>query len=409
MKKQSSRAIGYNLLLINAFVYIASSAYGPYLSPYFTSRGINPIQLGVLFTIGPIASIFIQPFWAMISDRTGKRKHVLALVVLGTGLAMFSYYLGNTFLTYFIATLIVSIFLTAIIPLSDAIIINEASKTDFDFAKIRMGGTLGFSISVVLFGNLLKQKPDSLFFLSFLGYMVLLFFVLKLKTEDNGKLTTVKSKDLQNRINREGRRLREHSFHIFHSKMIFFVLAFAFISQLGLSFYWSFLGVYMVDMGYSQNTIGLINSVSALSEVPTLLFINRIIKKFGPMKILFASCIILSLRILLITQGSLTFILLAQLLQGISYMTIYFSCAVYINENVMPGKQSQGQSALTMIQTGLGSIIGNIAGGYLVDLMGIKSAYTFMSASILSTAIIIVAILAAYKRSTTQNLKSEEL
>jgi PPP family 3-phenylpropionic acid transporter len=106
MKHHSSRILLFDLLMINAFVYISSSFYGSFLSPYYSARGISSLEIGILLTIGPISSILIQPLWAMISDRTGRIKAVLALVTLGSAVSMFSYYLGSTFIMYFIASLL---------------------------------------------------------------------------------------------------------------------------------------------------------------------------------------------------------------------------------------------------------------------------------------------------------------
>lgn len=393
MNYASNKAIGYNLIMINAFVYIASSLYGPFQSAYFSSHGMNSVQIGILMTISPIASILIQPLWAMLSDRTGKRKTILSLVVLGSSFSIFSFYLGNTFLTYLIAAVLFSLFITSIVPLSDAIIIREANKINFDFAIIRMGGTLGFSIMVILAGRILVYRPNSLFFMGSLGYLLLLIFVLRLKEDPvPEKVSAAKIHDKVPLQRVRGIR------SIFQTRMIYFVLAFALISQIGLSFYWSFLGVYILDLGYGQSTLGWINCFAALSEVPTLVFINRLIRRFGAMKILLASCFILSIRVFLTTSGSLPVIFASQLLHGISYMTIYFSCAVYINDNVHPGKQSQGQSFLAIVQTGVGSIIGNIAGGYLVRQLGINPAYAFMAASIAGVALFIGSMQLLYGR-----------
>lgn len=378
MKHNPSRNILYNLVLINAFVYISSSLYGPFLSSYYSAGGISSIEIGILLTIGPITSILIQPLWAMASDRTGRRKAVLALVTLGSAAAMFSYYLGSSFVTYFIATLLVSVFSTSIVPLSDAIIIREAGRINYGFAQIRMGGTIGFSLTVVFAGSILKSYPDFMFFMGFIGYLLLFLFVMRLPADERA-LRKADSGTYGYTIRSRARDF----FDIFQSNTAYLILAYALISQIGLSFYWSFLGVYLHDSGYGQGILGWMNCASALSEIPALLLINRLIKKFGSIKILTSSCIILSLRIFLVTMGTLPFFFTAQILQGISYMTIYFSCAVYINDNVKPGKQALGQSALAITQMGIGSIIGNIAGGHLVGFLGIRNAYILMSIVIL--------------------------
>jgi PPP family 3-phenylpropionic acid transporter len=380
MKHHSSRILLFDLLMINAFVYISSSFYGSFLSPYYSARGISSLEIGILLTIGPISSILIQPLWAMISDRTGRIKAVLALVTLGSAVSMFSYYLGSTFIMYFIASLLLSVFSTSIIPLSNAIIIREAERINYSFSQIRMGGTIGYSISVVIAGIINKNNPDIMFFMGFIGYMLLFLFVMGLPADEitlrnAGSGTSVVKSSVRD------------VFDIFQSNTAYLILVYALISQLGLSFNGSFLGMFIRDAGYGHDILGWMNSASALSEIPILLLIMRLIKKFGSIRILTISCIILSLRMLIVSIGTLPFILLAQILQGMSSMAIYFSCVIYISENVKPGKQALGQSTLAFTQLGLGSIIGNIAGGYLVDILGIRNTFILISvATMLITA-----------------------
>ena len=59
---------------------------------------------------------------------------------------------------------------------------------------------------------------------------------------------------------------------IFTTSEIYYVLAFAFVSQMGLGFSGSFLGRYVVELGFGQGLVGVLSAVSALSEVPILLF-----------------------------------------------------------------------------------------------------------------------------------------
>ncbi|MDF2541433.1 MAG: ProP12 [Herbinix sp.] len=401
MKTKSANAIGFNLLMINTFLY-AASVYTPYLSAYYSQNGISAVKIGMLLTIGPVVSIFIQPLWALISDRTGRRKDVLSFVAAGSGLAIFSYYIGNTFLTFFIATILLTTFTTSIVPLSDAIIIKNSIKYQFDFAKIRMGGTLGFAISVILAGGFLTKKPSAQFLLGFIGYAILFFFTRRLSKEENEarSVSEVKVKQLDNP--------RERGIlSIFHTKQIYFVLAFALISQVGLSFYNAFINVYTLELGYSGRTIGIINCIAALSEVPILFIINKLVKKVGPMKLIFISCILMSIRIFVITGNAIACIYFGQMFQGITYMTIYYSCAIFISENVKHEKQSQGQSTLTIIQAGIGSIIGNIVGGFMVDLFGLRSSYLIMSLIVLITAGLIAMVMAIYQRKMNFRMAKE--
>jgi PPP family 3-phenylpropionic acid transporter len=394
MKKFTANKTGLNLLMINAFIYISFSMYTPYLSSYFSKAGINAVEIGILLTIGPVISILIQPIWAVISDKTGKRKVVLSIVVLGNALAILSFYIGKSFASFFIASTLLAVFNTSLVPLSDAIILRSAHKNQLDFSKIRMGGTIGYAVFVIFSGIIVRQNPDLAFVMGCISFFILFLFVRLLPKDETEKLsgnsipsTAGPSSDKQENASLMIMKSKRPSpFHIFESGQIYFLLVFAFISQVGLSFNYSFLGVYMLDMGLSEGTIGLINCISALSELPVLFLMNRVLKKLDTTKVAIIACLLLGLRIITVTGGSLPFVALSQTMHGLTFMTLYIGIAVFISKNVKPENQSRGQSILALIQTGIGSITGNILGGYLVDAYGLKAAYTTMTLLVVTVA-----------------------
>lgn len=395
MRKMTINKTGLNLLMINAFIYIAMAMYAPFMSSYYTKAGINAVEIGLLLTIAPVSSFLIQPMWAIISDRTGRRKDVLSIVVLGSALSILSYYIGKTFLSFFIASVLIAIFMTSIIPLSDAIILRSAAKNHLDFSKIRMGGTIGYAIFVIISGSIVRLNSEAAFIMGFFAFLCLLFFVRMLPKDDPEGIFPSSKPESRSLSDKQ----RKRSFlHIFESKEIYFILAFAFISQVGLSFHFSFLGVYMLDMGMSEGTIGFTNSIAALSELPVLFFMNRIMKKVRTDTIIFVACMLLGVRIILITGESLLFIILSQMLHGITFMTIYFSCAVFISKNVKPENQSKGQSILALLQTGIASIVGNILGGFLVDTYSLKAAYLMITLLVVTIAGLIALLQLIYRR-----------
>ena len=210
----------------------------------------------------------------------------------------------------FFATVVVTSFTTAVIPLSDAILIARSLKEGYSYSIIRLGGTLGYAVMTICAGMYLKTRPQMQFVFAFFAYMILFCFCIGLKEERNGQIVIneVVQENEQNRI--------------FKNRDVYIVLGLAFISQMGLSFYTGFIGPYILEKGYTQSTIGVINSISALSEVPVLFYINRMLKKYGTIKILFLSCFLMGIRILLPIRSGIIGIVLAQLLQGVTYTYI---------------------------------------------------------------------------------------
>lgn len=333
------------LFSINAIIYIASGFYTPFLSAYYAQKGIDAEKIGILLMIGPCVVLLTQRFWAKISDRTGKRKEVLLVTIVGSGFSMLLYYLGNSFLCMFFATVVVTSFTTAVIPLSDAILIARSLKEGYSYSIIRLGGTLGYAVMTICAGMYLKTRPQMQFVFAFFAYMILFCFCIGLKEERNGQIVIneVVQENEQNRI--------------FKNRDVYIVLGLAFVSQMGLSFYTGFIGPYILEKGYTQSTIGVINSISALSEVPVLFYINRMLRKHGTIKILFLSCFLMGIRILLPIRSGIIGIVLAQLLQGVTYMTMYYSCAVSIPVGVHLDHSVTYEIAVGGIRDGFPSVM----------------------------------------------------
>lgn len=354
------------LIGINSFFYISMSVYSPFLASYYAQKGITSGQMGILFSIGPVVTVLVQPQWAKISDLTGKRKLTLMVAVAGACLSILLYYLANGFYGFLIATIIFSCFSTALLPLSDAIIIPLSAEKRFNYARIRMGGTIGYAITVYIAGMVIRRFPDILFVMGFVMYLLMFLVVLRLP-KDSGTGKTALRRDKRKKKPAFGR--------IFQTKEAYFVLAFAFVYELGMSFASSFLSAYIAKLGYSQSAMGLASSISALSEIPILIFIDKLVDRFGIMKMVAFSSVMTGVRILCVSSGVLPVIMLSQMLQSVTYMTTYFCCVTYISRNVIEGKQAQGQSVLAKLQTGVAGIMGYLGGGYILNQIGYQKTY----------------------------------
>ena len=73
---------GLNLYLINGMYWITASLYLPFITMYFSQKGMDSMQIGILSALLPIASLTVQPLWAALADRTGRRRRVLILLNL---------------------------------------------------------------------------------------------------------------------------------------------------------------------------------------------------------------------------------------------------------------------------------------------------------------------------------------
>lgn len=382
-----------DLYVVNGMYWVTAAAFLPFIGAYYTSIGMTDGQVGVLAAVFPLAALVIQPFWAYLSDRTGKRKRMLLGLCAASGAAVLLFLRADSFWKCFFAIFLYAAFSTALLPLCDALVIEAAKKRGADFSRIRMAGTVSYAVAVVLIGALAGDSFRWIFLFGGISYAAYFLCCCGLREgadekipgcwmegKSSGYLEAEMPEDAPRKRQKAGRT------RLFRSRRIFAVLLFAFALQLGLMYHGTFLGVYLVDLGYDNGMIGVMNGVSALSEVPVLFLINRIRKKAGIMRLLFLAVALCALRLFLVSTGDVAWMIPAQLLQGPSYMVSYFCCVMYVSENVLNGKISQGQSLLTMVQTGLGAICGSLVGGFAAERLGTQAGFLAVGCMILVLA-----------------------
>ena len=373
------------LFLINVSFWVACGSCAPFISAYYKRIGLSFTQIGVLLAIGPIFAIFIQPLWAMLSDRTGKRKLLLILLALCTAGAYLLYYLGASFAVCLLAVLVVSLFSLALLPLCDALVIDRANAYGFPFARIRIGGTLGYAAMVFGAGMFLEKFDGAQFAVAAVAYLLFAGAVMLLP-QGGARKEAAPARREAAQARKKAVPARES---IFDTSEILFVLALALIESLGLGFSGSFMGSYAVELGFGSSLIGVLSCISALSEVPILLFAGKLVDRFGEIPLLIFSGVMMSLRLCLTGMGLVPAMISAQLLQSVTYMTTYICCTQYISKHVRAGKMSQGQSALAIVQSGLAAVASNLFGGMLVDAVGTRQAFFAVAAGVLVVALLV--------------------
>ncbi len=382
-----------HLLLINSFVYIAVAMYSPFLSMYYAQEGLTSSQVGILLTIAPIASVLIQPLWAKRSDATGRAKTYAVFILLGLILSLQTFYLGHSFGNYLLSNILLAVFSTSVHPMLDAIVIRNADQEGYNFAYIRMGGTVGYAVVVFLIGIYLRKYPHHQFLLAGLGYLVLLLLILWLPASENHQPVVQKPSQTAKSL-RQMFQLKQ----VFSDRRVAYVLLFAFLFQIGASVSGSYLGVYVASIGYGQFQMGMLNFISAASEIPVLLIVRKLSRRFDALLLIAGATFLMGVRALLVSGGTLSFFIAAQAMQGLTYMIVYYGSATYIAQHAREGMSSQAQSILYMVQSGFACILGNLLGGRIIDAVGLRATYLGVGGTVSVLAVLCYLIMRLHVR-----------
>lgn len=376
------------LYLISSVTYSAFALIGPFLGAYYRLNGLTGTQIGVLSCITCLFSLLVQPLWAARADCSGKAKTYVCIIALGAGISVLSYCFAHSFGGFVAAAAFYALFYTSVSPMIDTISMRECRIFGHQFSLVRLGGTISYAAIALIIGRFVQKRPTISFVMGAIAYFCLFGLLSRLPAGENH----------QPQPDRKGFRFIGRIAEIFTDRSVYFVLILAFIFQLGFGFLFSFLSVYVTDLGYGQSLIGTLQFISAGTEIPVLLIIYRVERKFGSLHLIaFAACL-MGVRLLLCARGSIPMLILAMLLQGPSYMVLYYCSSMFIQSHVFKGKASEGQSILYLVQGGAASIISNLFGGMIVDALGFVRTFTIVGIAMLISSGAVAVVMTVTER-----------
>lgn len=337
----------------------------PLLSVYLSEvEHLKGYQIGTIMSISPIMMIFFQPLWGMISDKTNSPVKILSITTFLSGVFALGYLLSPSYYLFVLVAVLVALFQSAIIPISDSLSLKYTSKVRVHYGNVRLFGSLGFGLAVFIMGRLSETNESVIFYSFFIALTVASFLGSQLPQE----------KTTGNKHVISGMK------EIFTYKkfIIFLIITFMiFGPNLANNVYF---GLFVADRGGTYTGIGIAFLIAVLSEIPFMRFSGGWIEKLGLMPIATIAGIISLIRWLFYyTEPSLGVVYLTSVLQGIS-VGLFIPAALQYIRSITPIHMAA--SAITIysaIGNGLGNWFSTFFGGIIFDRFNISTVYLFFS------------------------------
>ena len=364
MKNSDGNRYPTYFLLLYAFIYMTNAVYNTFIPIYLNNKGFTQTATGTLLALGPLVAIAANPIWGLASDRASTKNKILKILLLSSAAAVILYPLSDSF--FYLCTVIAlfTFFQSAVAPLSDAVTLEHLEATRWKFGPIRMAGTLGYAVMSVVAGIIIRQDTGRMFILYFVVAIMAFFAVFRLPPVKGHQSGGNKVSILKLLENRE----------------MLALIAFHFVIQVTLGFYYSFFPIYYKHLGASTALLGWVMFVSSVSEIPFLLFADKIIRKMGIQATLILSALIMGIRwILLHYVTDIYAILAVNVAHGFSFIVFAYCLATYINSNVPRELRASGQTMNALLCMGLARILGSILGGVSSDAVGIGQVFLYTS------------------------------
>lgn len=348
------------------FFYFATlGALVPYLSVYLKTLDFAPHEIGELIAVLGITKIVAPNIWGWIADHTGKGLFIVKIASLLSLLCFAGFFLDSSYWWLLIVISCFSFFWNAALPQYEAVTMNHLDDhKDIDddtgshgYSKIRLWGSVGFVVAVMLLGYLLEHFSIEILPMSVMIFMAGIWLATLITPEHN----FVEHKESHRSL-----------WSVIKHKEVAALLIVALLLQLSHGPYYTFYSVYMEQWGYSRTYIGAFWSLGVIAEIGVFLFMHRMLPKYGEQALLLASLLFTVLRWLLTAwfPENLPIVLLSQLLHAASF-GMFHAVAVHLVHKYFTGKlQGRGQALYTSISFGAGGAIGSLYSGYAWNLVG---------------------------------------
>ncbi|POD72011.1 MFS transporter [Pseudomonas syringae group genomosp. 3] len=354
------------------FALLGSAA--PFMALYLHHLGFASARIGELVAIPMLMRCVAPNIWGWLGDYTGRRLLIVRFGALCTLLAFSLILIDKSYAWLAMVMALYAFFWHAILPQFEVITLAHLQGQTSRYSQIRLWGSIGFILAVVVLGRVFEGFSLDLFPYILLAIMAGIA-VSSWWVPNAQPLTSTPQAEAQ--AGGFLKQLMRPGVWVFYISVALMVLSHG--------PYYTFLTLHLETLGYSRGLIGMLWAVGVVAEVLMFMAMSRILHRFSVRQVLFASFLLAALRWLLLGLFAehLPALLIAQVMHAATFGSFHAAAIHFVQRSFGPRQQGQGQ-ALYAALSGVGGALGALYSGYSWNALG--PAWTFAIASLAAFA-----------------------
>ena len=350
--------------------YAAMAFFMPFIVLFYQQLNFSGTQIGLLTGIPPLVSLAAGPLLSGVADRTRRHNLIMGIGLLMAALTAFILPTLTSFIAIFILVIIFNVFFSPVGSLSDSATMAMLGEERSMYGRVRLGGTFGWGIFAQIAGTMFYAFGLKVLFYVYTGITLLNLFVSQ-------KLTFGKH---------EVHHTTEGGVQIFLTsrRWIIFLLS-AFFGGLGAVSVVSYLSPYLKELGANGNQIGFAFTIATLTELPVFFFGHHLVKRFTPYGLYLIALVLIGVRSVLFgIVNTLPLAILVQALGGMLYPAFWSAGVAYADEHAPAGLKSTAQAIFGAASFSVGSAVGGLICGVMLESIGGRGMYLVLGIIILA-------------------------
>ncbi len=368
------------------FFFASLGALTPYWPLYLQSLGFDPLQIGEIMAILLATKIVSPNLWAWMADHGRGALPVARVAAMLALICFLGLYWSDKFWSVALVMCGFSFFWHAVLPQVETATFNHLGNTERYYGRVRLWGSLGFILFVLLLGPLVERYGAAISLPAVAFALFCVWFATLLIPEPGRFSSEVRSLPFRG---------------LFRNPEVPAVLFCCLLMQASHAPYYAFFSIFLSAHGYSTSLIGGLWAFGTLCEVGIFYFMHRLHNRFSAIGLFMFSFVVTALRwvLLALYPEWLVLVVFTQSLHAVTF-GVYHAAALQLVRGQFKGShQHRGVALYGSVSFGIGGALGSLYSGYLWSEAGPGTAFGVAAAVAACGAALAMAIATSQKSS----------
>lgn len=357
----------------------------PYWPAWLESRGLTPVAIGAVLSVGFWVKLAAHPVLATVADATGALKRMTVLLALAALGVFAAFWAAEPFWSYLALAFLLGFTFQSILPLGEALALSEIKRRGLDYGPIRIWGSVTFILAAFAVGWATERFGDPVILVLIVATMVMLVASCLMLPGRGGQARKSWSWSAAARL-------------VANPRYLVFIAAAGCIQASHAVFY-GFGTIAWRAGGFGESAIGMLWSIGVVAEIVVFALGARL-GRFGSAPVLLGAAAlgaIVRWPLTAVTEDLLAVAAL-QILHGLTFGAAHLGAMRYLQDNAPEGLEATAQAFYYALVSGVIMGLAMPSAGLLYEAYG-QAAYMAMGG--LGIAGLGFAVIVAQRRPAT--------
>src|SRR5215211_5159686 len=367
------KLLNRDLLFARAYYFAFMGGWGfvlPFINLFYVSLGLSGTQIGTVGSVNAIVGLIVSP---IIVNEVKKRPQARGILQASLMLGAICYFLlgqQTVFLLILVIVFFQSLVGAGIIPASDAMAVHVSEEAGTGYGSVRVWASAGWILTVPASGWLIERFGFQAGFLG-VSLMWLIGAMMTLLIQPRYFISpSLEGKSKSN--------IRTSFSHIAHDRTLLgYAIALIFMGFLNNGVL-QFENVFLSQLGASKQLIAVAGILSAIVELPFMIYADRYIRRVGAHRVLlFAITMIFFQRAAVLLFPSILTIMIVRFIGGVAFSFLAIGSVFLISSRTNPNETGTVLAIYTVTLSGLVNVLAAPMAGAIFDTVGPRWLYAF--------------------------------